>query len=201
MIPAARSFSGRVDALEIARGHDGLFRGKPDPVLVVGTYWFDGAMVRTFGRSIHRFDVHANAPTLSRPDSAAFPSCTLPAGGGDAFYVVAIAIEENDADGVTSLYGAVERPQHLSVSPIEKTEVDCFPLAALPRSREWSIPVSVQLLVGGGHASALCRSDTLVGAVVFWLPARPMAMASSYRLPFVSDDKKNDWTALVTIAH
>jgi hypothetical protein len=201
MQPAAPSFSGRVDALEIARGHDGLFRGKPDPVLVVGAYWFDGAMVRTFGRSIHKFDVKKNAPTLVRADSEALPTCVLPRGGGDAYYVLAIAIEENDADGVTALYGAVERPHQLSVSPLEKTEVDCFPLTALPRTREWSVPVAVQLLAGGGHASALCRSDTLVGAVAFWLPARVPAHASSYRLPFVSDDKTNDWTALVTIAH
>ena len=165
------SFSGFVDALEIARGHDGLFRGHPDPMLIVGAYWHD---------------------TL--------PACSLPRGATGTYVVLVLAVEENDGKGVGELFAAVERPGLLQVSSLERTDIDTFNLAAIPRVREWSVPQAVHLLAGGSAASSLCKSDTLVGASTFWMPARAPAQPASYRVPFRSEDRKNDWTALLTIA-
>ncbi len=194
------SFSGSVDALEIARGHDGLFRGHPDPVLIVGAYWHDGAMVRTFGRSLHRFVVTKNAPCRALSDAVALPACAPPRGSSGTYVMLVIAVEENDGKGVAELFGSVERPGQLQVSALEATEIDTFNLAAIPRIREWSVPVPVHLLAGGSAVSSMCNSDTLVGACAFWMPARVPASAASYRVPFRSEDRKNDWTALLTIA-
>lgn len=196
---ATSSFSGSVEALEIARGHDGLFRGHPDPVLVVGAYWHDGTMARTIGRTLHKFVVTKNAPCRALTDTPVIPSCALPHGANGTFVVLVLAVEENDGNGVGELFAAVERPNLLQVSSLERTDIDTFNLPAIPRIREWSVPVSVHLLAGGSAASSMCRSDTLVGASVFWMPARRPALPASYRVPFRSEDRKNDWTALLTI--
>jgi hypothetical protein len=194
------SFSGVVDALEIARGHDGLLRGHPDPVLIVGAYWHDGTMARTFGRTLHKFVVTKSAPCRALTDVRLLPSCALPRGASGTYVVLVLAVEENDGQGVGELFAAVERPNLLQVSSLERTDIDTFNLAAIPRIRDWSVPVAVHLLAGGAPASSLCKSDTLIGACAFWMPARLPAQPASYRVPFRSEDRKNDWTALLTIA-
>jgi len=194
------SFSGNVEALEIARGHDGLFRGHPDPVLIVGAYWQDGSLVRTFGRTIHKFEVTKNAPCRALTDAPVLPSCSLPRGAAGTYVVLALAVEENDGKGVSELFAAVERPNLMQVSSLERTDIDTFNLGAIPRTPEWSVPVSVHLMIGGTAASASCKSDTLVGASVFWMPTRSPPAYGSYRLPFRSEDRKNDWTALLLIS-
>ena len=63
------------------------------------------------------------------------------------------------------------------------------------------MPTRVEMLVDGQPAAASCKSDKWIGAVCFSPMPRVPATPSSYRLPFLAPNRKNDWTALVTLEH
>jgi hypothetical protein len=199
-------FQGRVEKLEIARGHDGLFRGPPDPVLLLGVYVGDGSTFRMLGRSLHRFHPRGNFPADTLPDVAEVPSGAIDAVTPFRYIALAVALEEDGGEDVQRIYGALEHHRMLSVWSLERQEPDPFTLAALPDTPAWAMPVAIQLLIDGVSAGESCRSDKFIGAVCWAMaprtdepvfPYRP----SVYRLPFLAPNRKNDWTALVSIAH
>jgi hypothetical protein len=67
-------FQLEVAALEIARGHDGLLKGRPEPVLLVGVYMRDANAIHLLGRSLHRFRVPGPMPCVAARRSASSSS-------------------------------------------------------------------------------------------------------------------------------
>lgn len=195
-------FRGRVAELEIARGHDGLFRGPPDPVLVVGVYAVGDGHAALVGRSLHRFRPTGSFPSKVPPrdDERALPTADLRTDAPMRFVALAVALEEDGGKDVQRIYGAVEHVGKLALWAAEHLEVDPVGVGGL-EGAAWSAPVAVDLQIDGALASATCTSDKWIGAVAWALAPRKPAWATRYRLPFQSADRRNDWTALLDVTH
>jgi hypothetical protein len=199
-------FSGRVDKLEIARGHDGILRGPPDPVLAIAVYVGDAATFRLLGRSLHKFHPRDSFPASVPPDREALPTGAIDVETGFRYVALAVALEEDGGVDVQRVFGALEHHRMLSVWAPHGAEPEPFSLSTLPETPEWGVPVEIDLCIDGVSLSSSCASDKLIGAVCWTMSPRaelPTSAyrASLYRLPFLSADRKNDWTALVAISH
>ena len=100
---------------------------------------------------------------------------------------------------VQRMYGALERHGSLSVWSTDHSQVEPVALAGLRDL--WRAPCAVELAIEGSAAAGTCRSDKWIGAVCWAMSPRPGAPVSAYRLPFLASNGRNDWTALVSIAH
>ncbi|MBX3193022.1 MAG: hypothetical protein KF819_38915 [Labilithrix sp.] len=199
-------FHGRVEKLEIARGHDGFLRGPPDPVLAVAVYVHDASTCRLLGRSLHRFRPSARMPSEVLPDVHPIASGAIDANQDFRYLALVVALEEDGGRDVQRLYGMLEHHRLLSVWDEAHSEVEPFSLLAVPRELAWFTPTPVDLIVDGASASTSCSSDKYIGAVCWAMqprsdvPTAPLR-PSVYRLPFLAADRKNDWTALLSISH
>ncbi|MBK8170239.1 MAG: hypothetical protein IPK60_07815 [Sandaracinaceae bacterium] len=70
-------------------------------------------------------------------------------------------------------------------------------LRAVRTNAEWALPAPAELLIDHSLASAGCRSDKWVGASCWYVRARAMPQQCGFRVPFLSPDAKNDWTAVL----
>jgi hypothetical protein len=193
--PARRVTSLRVELslprLEMARGHDGLLRGEPEPVVVFGAYYTDGQSVRALGRAHVRFSPRGAYPlVVAAEGSHALAAPVLPAvHERERIVVLAIALEEDSGKDVARVYGAMENAASFAVWPREE---------AVPAPRALSAtfddPVMrVYVLEDGRDLRAVCTGDELIGAVVATLPVS--RARHELRLPFVSE--RNDWLAIL----
>lgn len=189
-----------VAGLEMALAHDGVFRGRAEPVLILAVYARTAARVQTIGRSLHRFHPEDRLP------------CTVPADLGSALKVrlrhtpladlvlLAIAMEQDNGMDIRRMYGAVEDARTLSVWVGSRPEVQPLQLSELPcGSAEWSCPVPVELQVEGLDASRSCGRDKWIGASAWALPPGALPGGGAFRARFLSPDRRNDWTALLNV--
>ncbi len=196
------TFRGVVDKLEIARGHDGLFRGGPDPVLVVGVYAAFGLTMRLIGRTLHRFPSKTKFPTEVAPDAPALPAAIVESEvPAFHFVLLAIALEEDGGTDVQRMFGTLEHVDLISLWSTDRSEVEPVPLAAFPDDPAHAVPRPVELVIDSAAAAGTCTSDKWIGAVCWSVQARAAPSAAMYRLPFLAPDRRNDWTAIVTLEH
>ena len=196
------AFSGDVACLEIARGHDGFLRGNPEPVVIFATYLVSGGDAHVVGRSLHRFRANSPFPSAAAADQTALPSCCADLGEAVApdWTVLALGLEEDGGKDVQRLFGAVEHHKSLSLWLPDSGEVEPVSLGGLPITNEWDVPREVQLLVEGSEVGDTCRSDKWIGAVCWRVHGREAARRCRFRLPFLAEDRKNDWTLIVDIS-
>ena len=191
---------GEVLCLEIARGHDGFLRGDPEPVLIVAAYLLQGPFVQVVGRSLHRFQAHSPFPSNATAKERGLPSCTIELETElPRWVVLAIALEDDGGEDVQRVFGAVEHHAMMSVWATDQPEVDPLALSAIPEEPGWFPPRPVNVLLEGRPAAATCRSDKWIGAVCWTMRGRERPERGRYRLPFLAENRKNDWTALVDI--
>jgi len=186
-----------LEALEIARGHDGLLRGKPEPALLVALYRTNGPLPASLvGRLLLRAPLNGELP------------CKVQFVGRELRYdarfavaerilVVALAIEEDSGRGVEALYAALETPEQFLL--YAASEAVPSPLGLDEWSRgECRAPAAcaVEILLGGENCENVADSDKLIAAAAFSVPSQAQA-DDAWRVPFVSRDRRNDWTLLV----
>jgi hypothetical protein len=201
------SVHGRLAALEVARGYDGVFRRAIDPVLLVAFYASVGGVVRTVGRSLHRFEPQKPYPSSVAPDVVELPTTTVDVDIGDSliapplrFVALAIALEQDGGEDVQRLFGALDHQELLSIWRTNQQDPEPLSIAAVGHGSGWAGPAKVEILVNNVAASK-CASDKWIGAVCWTMRGRAPPQTSVQRLPFLSPDGKNDWTALVELAH
>ncbi|HEY1960473.1 MAG TPA: hypothetical protein VGH28_32910 [Polyangiaceae bacterium] len=194
------TFRGLVEKLEIARGHDGLFRGGPDPVLLVGVYGAFGGVARLLGRTLHRFPSKTDFPTEVTPDRADLPA-VLVESGELHFVVLAIALEEDGGGDVQRIFGTLDHPEVIAIWSTDRSDVEPFAVGAFPHDVAHAVPNAIEIVIDGQTASNACKSDKWIGARAWSLEARAPATSSLYRAPFLAPNRKNDWTAVLTIEH
>jgi hypothetical protein len=184
-------------SLEVARGHDGLLRGKPEPALLVAAYRTNSALPASLvGRMLVRVQVKSNMP------------CTIELGERELRYdarfalterilVLVFAVEEDSGEGVAALYAAFETPGQFLLyaggesipSPIgldEWARCECAPPAARP----------VEVLFGGESFENIAGADEFISASAFSVSSQVRA-DEAWRLPFVARDQRNDWTLVL----
>lgn len=182
-----------IEALEIARGHDGFLRGVPEPVIVAGLFAVTGRAARLAARAVWRFETPGELPCAVEPAEPA----AIDARVGDAPSVLlALAVEDDGGGDVELLYAALERADALALWP--RDGVVPGPLAIDELATEpaaWRTPRRVELLLDGAHAAERCAGDDWVDAAALVLsPGR-----GEHRIHLVSPDGRNDWTALATV--
>lgn len=191
----------RVDipSLEVARGHDGFLRGRPEPVVVLGVYVAGTSSVQLIEREVFRFEVATPFPSVARKRAGRALECSVRyAGGEPASVFVAVALEQDGAGDVQRIYGQLEQCREISLyrSDSDPEPASLTDLAADPT---WRDPATVQLLVGGRVSRDECASDKFIGAVAWSLETG--RLGGLFRLHFLADDHRNDWTALAKVDH
>ncbi len=186
-----------VETLEVARGHDGFLRGKPEPALLIGAYRTNGASpVSLVGRLLVRAELKSDMP------------CSVDLGEQELHYdarfavterivVLAFAVEEDSGEGVQALYTALETPAQILLY----NGLDSVPA---PRSlsdwarEECAAPAApaVEVLLASANLEELAGSDEYIAASAFSVSTQART-DEVWRLPFVARDERNDWTLVL----
>jgi hypothetical protein len=181
-----------LEALEIARGHDGLLRGAPEPVFVVALCERVNGQLATAERAIVRFP----GPTAI-PGTVKLPAATplrhrRKVKDDDVLLVFVCALEEDAGTGVARIYELLAEPEVLLAYGSEEAAPDPRGLPAVLPARPWpSAPrVAVDVVHEGASLAELAAGDDLIGAFVVGLPAGE----TSVRLRFLDRARRNDWT-------
>lgn len=182
-----------IEALELAKGHDGFLHGAPEPVIILGAFVVDQGAARLLGRSVTRFHHPGKFPCRVTPRLGQTKLDERVALGGSArIAVVCLAVEQDSREGVQALYAALERAPELAVFQDGSEDPTPLYLDELADA-DWQTPCGVHLLCDGRDAADLCEGDDWVGGAVVSRPAGGRSIV--YRVHFVSPDGRNDWTA------
>ncbi len=185
----------RLDSLEIARGHDELLRGAPEPVILIAVFGCRLGSARLLDRRVVHVRTPRVMPCTLRPIESVVMAPLLAAGETQAL-VMAVGIERDGGRDVERIFGALEDCDRLSAwstadhepSPRHLEEV-----AATSVDRT----MRVSLLVDGmpiEHGT----SDDVVGASLTSLDASTPVRRDA-RFALVSFDGRNDWTVLARV--
>jgi hypothetical protein len=194
-----RAVDLKLECLEVARGHDGFLRGKPDPALLIAAYRINGVVpVSLVGRLFLRAKLIREIP------------CSVDLGEQELRYdarfavterlvVLVLAAEENSGHGVQALYTALERPEQILLY----SALDSVPT---PRTlsdwagQEWAAPAApaVEVLLPGTSLTDLAGSDQYIAASAISVSSQARC-DELWRLPFVAPDQRNDWTLVLRL--
>ncbi|MBZ0234761.1 MAG: hypothetical protein K8M05_20690 [Deltaproteobacteria bacterium] len=191
--------SVRMEALELATGHDGLLRGAPEPVVVIGVYAAGGDRTRLAGRSVYRFARPGAFPCKVAAREPASDACTLVAAPGDRLVILALAVEEDRGRGVQALFAELERGDGILVWSTDRAMPAPLHLHELEGALvDPDLGHRVELLLGEHDPARHLDGDDWVGAAVLHadLAVRPRR----HRLHLRSADGRNDWTAQVEVS-
>jgi hypothetical protein len=202
-----------IDALELARGHDGPLRGAPDPVLMMGVYSVargpltgpsapsvPTGTVRLLDRRWLRVPVQNSFPCRVAVDDAAAPLVAVPS--GHAVGLLLVALEEDGGKDLQRIYGLLERPDGWVTWWSDAREPDPHGLAEtfmhLASTSAEAHGQSVRVLLDGLDPATTCKDDDYIGSYVAAMNAVARGRWTA-RAHVVSRDGKNDWTALLSV--
>jgi hypothetical protein len=190
----SRSITLEVSSLEVAAGFDGLFRGDPEPVLVCGIFGMADNKAVLIARGVGRFARPIRYPAVVKMADSQLADGRLSTTSEPLVAVVVMALEEDGGRDIRRAYGILQShgELHLIESCDQPNASDIGEL--LLRPAEWKQPKKVTLAVDGQSFDAECRSDKWIAASAFSAPLR-----TTHRVHLVSDDKTNDWTAVLTL--
>jgi len=199
-MPPSFRFAGEIRGLEVARGYDGFLRGDPEPVVIVAVYVVSGPHVQMAGRTLHRFRAKGPFPSVATTKEMRLADCTTHlASGAPRWLVLATALEVDGGVDVQRVFGAMERHATLSMWAADARELEAIGLAAVAAEAEWEAPRAIQLFSDSEAIGASCRSDKWIGAACWWVEGAELQVSHRYRAPFLSEDRGNDWTAIVDL--
>ncbi|HVJ14277.1 MAG TPA: hypothetical protein VM686_02505 [Polyangiaceae bacterium] len=192
-----RHLIASLESLEITRGHDGLMRGKPEPVLLLAAYRVSAA-VALVGRVLCRAKM-GKAPPCVLPLEGAELRYDTRLRGEERFLLLMVAVEEDSGEGVAALYAKLEAPDAFALWSLSE------PVPA-PRSLgEWTAVLSaapeavpIELMVEQRHARELGSGDDFVSACAICVTAGDR-QDEAWRLPFTDLEGRNQWTATVRV--
>lgn len=184
----------RVEQLELARGHDGLLRGAPEPTLVVAVYAATRHEVRLVGRYLYRFDRPGAFPCKVSTAEPSAESCIVVVEHASRIVLLALAIEEDSGRGLQSVYAELDRGDTIVVwAPDQRDALPTHLHELDPRIMAPDLGHRVHVLVDGRELSRQAAGDDWVDAVV--LHGAPAIVSRRHRLRFCTPDGRNDWTA------
>jgi hypothetical protein len=187
-------------SLELARGHDGGLRGAPDPVLLFAAYAVpaDGEPL-LLARALERVKCARGCPQHVELERTVLRAAA-PREQADRLLLVVLALEEDAGTDVAELYGALERPEQFTIFPPGPRVPEAVTLEELlhvaPVEPPRAEPVCV---LRRGVDLAELRGDDWIGAALLRVRPTRGAEARLWRVPFVSGDGRNDWTAVLRV--
>lgn len=195
----ARVLHLRLRRVELARGYDGPLRGAPEPALVFGVYRVTEHEGTLVSRSVVRLQSRGSYPELLDAGDVDV-GARIPRLEGMRVLVLAAAIEEDAGRGIERLYADLEAPAQLAAWSVDAQEPEPIPLLEWARSAPPSPPATarVHLVDPGGDLRDRRLGDDWIGAALFHLDERTASRAER-RMRFVSEDGRNDWTAVLDV--
>ena len=192
-----RRISVFLDAVELARGHDGFLRGKPEPALVFAAWSVGRSSARLLGRALRRLAVQGPFPCIALPQDAELLRAAS-SFDHDRVALLAAALEVDDGTDLGRIYAALGDQQAVSVWFDDAPAPDPHPIADAARLLDPArAPGPVRLLRDRADVEDSCRGDQWVGASLL---VRPIgAGATEERLRVASRDQRNDWTACLRL--
>ncbi|HLM75008.1 MAG TPA: hypothetical protein VK459_20000 [Polyangiaceae bacterium] len=197
-------------ALELASGHDGLLRGLPEPVILLGVFLVANARALPLGRCLVRMNPPVGRfPLTVTPPQPAVLRAKGRASASARIAVLAIAVEEDAGKDVERIYAHLAEGKNVRVWNLEDAVPSPTSLAELVPGPEGSpvaasallphpVATRVGVVVDGAELRDVCEDDELVGASLFLIPTT--RQEEGFRVHFTSGDKKNDWTALISVS-
>jgi hypothetical protein len=204
--PAERVYGFRVrielTALELACGNDGLLRGMPEPVVLLGAFLLTDGQARPLGRTLVRLSQPSGRfPTVVTPPATTPSPAVLTARGRGTettrIAVLAIAIEEDAGKDVERIYAHLGGAAGLRVWTLDDAIPSPMTLAELGPPSLPPASLRVGVVDEGADLRDACDEDDFVGASLFVITTT--RQEDGFRLQFVSEDRKNDWTAIVGV--
>jgi len=192
-------FSVSLQTLEIAKGHDGLLRGAPEPVIVLAAYMLETGNARLVARALHRVEVPKEFPCRVEPRGEDLLTAYYTPATPSAILVLGLALEEDSGDGVRDVFAALEDANSLSVwpqffdvpAPLELAEL-------LAVKSSWQQSQRIDVMRGSGYLSERCVGDKWIGACAMVTPLEHRR-SDRVRMHFVSADERNDWSAELAV--
>jgi len=199
--PTARSGSERgvsveVQRFELARGHDHLLRGSPEPTLILAPYREMGGEVALVERKLLRLRSSGEYPERIECEGAEL-KVSVPRREEMTIVLLGLALEEDDGRGVQRVYGELEEPGAISVWA-EATEPDPMSLSLWMRTVPPRAPTTCRVHVLDAHGDLRDqRGDDWIGGAICHID--PTVRAEERRMRFLSTDDRNDWTAVLRV--
>ncbi|MBI5490919.1 MAG: hypothetical protein HY905_26540 [Deltaproteobacteria bacterium] len=194
---SGRRITATLDAVELARGHDGFLRGKPEPALLFAAWSVGPASSRLLGRAARLLTVRGSFPCTTVPDETLLlRAASSP--GHDRVALLVAALEVDAGTDVKWLYAALGDPDAVSVWSEDAAAPEPSAVAEAARAAPPAgASGPVRLLRGRVNVEDSCRRDEWVGACLL---VRPIgAGETEERLRVVSADRRNDWTACLRL--
>ena len=194
-----RRIQANLESVQFDRGHDGFLRGKPEPVLLFAAYGVNafGVGLLTFTRYI--LQVKKPFPTTVETDGVKLFRAPVP-DGTRSLILFALALEFDKGPDIISLTRGLEDPNAWGVwatdSPVSVPFT--FPDLALLKPFRPPAAMSSHVKYLGKDIRTFCKKDDYVGAAVILIGAQRSSQ-DTWQMRFLSQDKKNDWTALVRL--
>lgn len=190
-------------SLEMAKGHDGLLRGDPEPVILFSAFHVTthaALHARALGRELVRLAPQGRFPLVVAPPKRATLRSPIRGIDRDRIVVVAFALEEDSGEDVTRLYTQLTDSSKIRLwdeGAPEPSPASIIELAARPPSTP---PEASRMNALDDRADLrdACTGDKFIGAGALILS--PHRAEERFRVRFVSQDHRNDWTALFTVS-
>ena len=190
----------RLEQLELAKGHDGFLRGKPEPVIVLGIFFVESRRARLLSREILHFEVPEHFPATVTRLSPLLPAKRYPHSQGAHLVLLALAIEEDSGRDIRDFYAMLERVDDIDIWLADGSMRAPRSLHRLPvDDRDWHRSQRVRVLLGGVEVAKSCRKDDWVDASLAVL-ATDRQRTTTRRMHFMSKNQRNDWTAQIHVA-
>jgi hypothetical protein len=181
-------------SLEIIEGRDGLFRGKPEPAMVVAAYRVGNTGLALLGRISCVVEVRGTAPIVcSLGDQALrYDSLVHP---GERYVVLATALELDAGRGLVALQAQLEQADAIALWSLGDSVPEPRSLVDFA-ARPFRAPAAaaVELLVGSRPAADIARDDDLVSSCAFAFDGLE-EHDEAWRLPFADAARHNAWCA------
>jgi len=178
--------------LEIARGHDGFMRGKPEPVLLAGLYACVDAEATLVARGVFDFERPGPYPAVVTCPGDAL-TARLRLGAGRGLLLLLLAFERDGGADVARVYALLDEPERLQLW----SEADAEPAPHALSETRATEATRVNLLLEREPLPKLMKDDDWIGAVAMWTESSRVDL--SPRARFLSRDEMNDWTATFSL--
>lgn len=182
----------RVESLELTKAHDGIFRGLPEPVILIAIYTVDDTGVRLLRSEKLAFNVTAESSD-PLPWTHAPWQHEIPANGHLAALV--IGMEEDSGDDIVRVEAALLSPESLQLWRLDEDPRVRVTFAEADAADDAISPSPVDVENQRGAFSVSCSWDKWVGACLWVEAATHEESVRESRLH--QRFKGNDWTMRV----
>ncbi|MFK7998525.1 MAG: hypothetical protein AB8H86_02970 [Polyangiales bacterium] len=182
----------RVESLELTKAHDGIFRGLPEPVILIAIYGVGEGGPRLLRSERLEFKVTAESAE-PMPWTHAPWQHEIPADGHLA--TLLIGMEEDSGDDIARVEAALKSPDSLQLWRLDEDPRVRVTFAEADAAEDAISPSPVDVENQRGAFSASCAWDKWVGACL-WVEAAPheeSVRESRLHQRF----RGNDWTMRV----